>query len=633
MTGRIGVDPARIDFNPDDQQSGTHRYSGSSVLSTTAAGNLRAQLAADPAAKLDPTLQALSQQLAQTGIALQSLTGFNDMLLTRQPSIQLSIGVSPGSPFQLATRQVTAQITSLTQIPPLAPQFNGSYSSVRAGYLKLSLRVMDPFGRKRPVQVGNLYIADGLAARVGNALAPGIVYAQPRVAQGSRLLYRWIAADSTEYDEMNAHPATTPVCGWLLPDHLSVGFFLYNAQGDPLGSLTLRADGSGITWQAAPGDQATIDAGLVTAMAHQNAHLRELAFVLGGSTMTPSLDGSMTPARFRVFWQAADTAITQIVPTAPASQAGPGALVGRPLALVQASLRLERQGLAALDQTFATLSDGQFADTDHGVGGVQFPVVIGDLQRLDDGLAGYFKQSANGSYDTATFFSEAATGSDPGVVVPSPTNLLLSPAATPETAPGTPPTETKLLMLADPRAPIHATMGILPTQSLAIPPEQYADILAGLELTFPVNPLLRAASGLAVPLPAITGYDWSWITEESTGSGPAWAVDPELQPATAGALWAYSPQTLTEGWLRLNPRLLRFRLGSPPGAGATRAAVHGVPGLFVADASLFPGPVGVNPMETILALATRNAQRLGVEIKGLPEDFGPVSDPFSSGGP
>ena len=39
-------------------------------------------------------------------------------------------------------------------------------------------------------------------------------------------------------------------------------------------------------------------------------------------------------------------------------------------------------------------------------------------------------------------------------------------------------------------------------------------------------------------------------------------------------------------------------------------AFHGVTGLYVCDASLFPTPIGVNPMETILALAARNAQRL-----------------------
>lgn len=38
--------------------------------------------------------------------------------------------------------------------------------------------------------------------------------------------------------------------------------------------------------------------------------------------------------------------------------------------------------------------------------------------------------------------------------------------------------------------------------------------------------------------------------------------------------------------------------------------VYGCDGLWVSDASLFPGPIGVNPMETIMALATRNAERL-----------------------
>jgi choline dehydrogenase-like flavoprotein len=38
--------------------------------------------------------------------------------------------------------------------------------------------------------------------------------------------------------------------------------------------------------------------------------------------------------------------------------------------------------------------------------------------------------------------------------------------------------------------------------------------------------------------------------------------------------------------------------------------VYDADGLFVADASLFPSPIGVNPMETIMALATRNAEHI-----------------------
>jgi choline dehydrogenase-like flavoprotein len=53
------------------------------------------------------------------------------------------------------------------------------------------------------------------------------------------------------------------------------------------------------------------------------------------------------------------------------------------------------------------------------------------------------------------------------------------------------------------------------------------------------------------------------------------------------------------------------RMALDPHRGATDAfgRVFDVPGLYVADASLLPSPIGVNPQETIMALVTRNVRR------------------------
>jgi choline dehydrogenase-like flavoprotein len=54
------------------------------------------------------------------------------------------------------------------------------------------------------------------------------------------------------------------------------------------------------------------------------------------------------------------------------------------------------------------------------------------------------------------------------------------------------------------------------------------------------------------------------------------------------------------------------RMSADPGRGVTDGfgACHGMPSLLVADASLLPTPIGVNPMETIISLVMRNAQHL-----------------------
>ncbi|WP_157653846.1 hypothetical protein [Burkholderia ubonensis] len=587
--GGIVIDPAMIDFDTyNPRVSGSYLYQGAAVLSPASADNLRDQLASYLAHTSDATLQTIADELAVTDVAMQGLSGFNDALLTQQRSLQLSIGVSSDArlPFRTMTQQILSVITDPQQIAPLAPLPNGSYSGVRAGYLKLSLSVMDPFGRKRPVNVRNLYVAESLTAVSNDNPVPGIMYAQPRLAQPSRLLWRWLAADTTGYDETNAHPATTPVCGWLLPSHLSKSFFFYNAQGTPLGSLSLRADGSGLMWQSAPGDQTTVGADLATVMQHENPHLQTMANALNAS-----------PARFRAFWEATDAAVTLISPTAPDSQSSLSVLVGRPLALVQSSLKLERRGFATPDQTYASLATQVLPATDHATGDVQFPIVVGDLQRLDDGLVGYFKSNTSGVFDTSVFFSEGATGSDPGVVKPDVTNLLLTPLAASPSTPSAPQPETKLLMLVDPRAAVHATMGILPTQTLSIPAEQYEDVLAGLEFTFPVLPVLRPLGGVTLPLPTVAGYNQSWITEQIDAGKPFWAVESEIQAPAAGAVWQFSPQSLDEGSLRLNPEMLRFGVDNAQGVPVVSPGK--TTSLTVTVSNRFRAPITFEPGQTI----------------------------------
>jgi choline dehydrogenase-like flavoprotein len=49
------------------------------------------------------------------------------------------------------------------------------------------------------------------------------------------------------------------------------------------------------------------------------------------------------------------------------------------------------------------------------------------------------------------------------------------------------------------------------------------------------------------------------------------------------------------------------RISARPGDGAcdTEGRLHGVEGVYVTDASLFPSSVGVNPMMTIIAFSKR----------------------------
>ena len=243
--GGINVDPATIDFDSPSPGS-IQQLQGSAILSPSASDTLESNLASYLANHSDAPLSTIYKELESTDMLMQALSGFNATLLMAQEALQIHISsdAEAGTPVANLTKEVQRIITDLLQLPPLTPTLNGSFNPLRAGFFKLSGHYIDAFGQKRSLKISNLYIADTMTTVYKGNTVEDVVYLQPRLAQPSRMLFRWLAADSSQYDEMNFHPATTPICGWLLTNHLNRGFFIYDQQGRPLGSLIPSLDES-----------------------------------------------------------------------------------------------------------------------------------------------------------------------------------------------------------------------------------------------------------------------------------------------------------------------------------------------------------------------------------------------------
>lgn len=548
------LDPGTIDFGAGQI------YQGSALLSTSAAQGLKKQLTDYLAHHKDDTLQSIVEDLEQNIFQSQALSGFNASLIMQAQALQLQVKAQPDSEDQPVTDALAPVIGTHNTVAPVA---SSTYNPIRAGFMKLSFDLVDTYGQKRKVFLNKLVCADSLTTTFQETTEPGIVYLPPRIAQPTRLIFRWLAAIGDTLQEMNAHPATTPVCGWILPNHLNEGLFFYDQQGKALGTMFLSGDQSTIEWQSAPGDNSTINQPVEVVFKYQNPQLSALANALYKGT----------PGYFKAFWRAIDSTQNFINPQSAAASGSLALLIGRPVAITQAILGLELKGSPALNQSYEAIDQGDDYDTyDNEFTQVQFPVILGDLKKQDDGLVGYFKTKGS-DYDFGTFYTEAADGKDAGVVKPGEANLTLTAFPKPGAADPTDNTAylQKVLMLVDPRAQIHATTGILPTKAIDIPSDQYAAVLETLEMTFLMTPILEGASRLTMPLPKEAGYTWSWIKEVTQEAQTSWEVDPVIAPTTGQAVAGYTPQTIQEGWLRLNPDLLNFALVNASGQPVAQA--------------------------------------------------------------
>ena len=487
----------------------------------------------------------------------QSLSGFNEALLMQKQTFQLPISDPLGFPdYQSFTDAVRAAVGSSNRT---APQPHNDFNPIRTGILKINqLRLVDTFG-----QAQRLVLQDNRVITTDAMTTPAnghLTILPPRIVQPARINFRWLAADDdfaleeSDNPEMNSHPVSTPICGWLLANNLDNSLMVYDAQGRALGSLN-----QGGKWEFAPGGQSSTGLPIhqppsVVTWPLPNEHLHKVISYL-------QQQETQGKGFLDTFLAVIENALESIDPDYAGSHEALALLMGRPIAIVRAMLNLEVQGYPTVDQDWnvfrqdmerALRNEIKTDQAQHENGNretedyfeVNFPIRIGEYKQLNDGLVGYWIEEG-GDYKDKTFCAPQATpGAEPThprIAVHrdyQPLNISQSISSPPH----------KLTLLVDPRGVVHATSGILPAKAIHIPADQFVEALRNIEVTFLSAPVLTDRGKINLPLADEPGYVWSWCEKENG----VWARATQIGQVTTGSSTA--PQELREGWLKLTKK-------------------------------------------------------------------------------
>jgi hypothetical protein len=477
------------------------------------------------------------EELQNINVLAQSLGGFDQALLMHKLTLQLPIEDPIG--FDEYQKFATTVNNLIKKNGRSAPQPLNDFNPIRAGELKiLRLRLIDTFGKVRDIPCEKLINSETMPAG-----AQGVSLL-PRLTQAARLNFRWLSAQVSESTpekdetEMNDHPATSPICGWILPNNLDDSLMIYEASGQSLGSFDREG-----TWHSAPGHRPRSITDI------PNSHLRKLVNYLYKQFIDKVF--------FEDFMSAIENALENIDPENFAHHEALALLMGRPIAVVRASLNLELQGRPAINhdwnvfrqdmQGTVTQKDVQGVEhlvrTTDGFTQVKFPIRIGEYQQLNDGLIGYWVEKEAG-YEDDNFYAPQTSSeiNHPNIVI----HRSDDPAMIQQSVDDPP---HKLTMLLDPRGVVHATCGLLPAKSIQMPSDQFADAMRNIEVTFLSAPVLTDVGKINLPLPQVPGYQWSWLEKENG----VWADEYNIGNINPQATFA-AKQVIREGWLKLRHR-------------------------------------------------------------------------------
>jgi hypothetical protein len=494
-------------------------------------------------------LEALLAAVDDWDVLSQSLSGFNDQLITL-----LSQETFPPPPAESDVLPCPRPAQSAPTPDPAvligdgyrhAPMLEGTglnvnyFHPVRGGFAKLvRLQIVDAFGQTlvlsrpntpqgfQPVVAGALQPADPK-----RALPVGAFQLAPRVVQPARLEFKLVPS---------ADGGT--ICGWLLPNHIDRAIAVYDHSGLPLGEV--RVADPPHSWRPRPGPPGEVPAP-ATPEAIEDPVLR--AAIASIAAQPGAVIGDVLTT--------IDEALWMVDPLGGRKDQFLSVLIGRPIAVVQATLQLGLSGDAATNQLWDYTAEAnpspppayRWRQDTGGIAHFAFPVRLGELELREDGLLGYWLPEGDYSrlYVPHVSVDASAGGAYVQPIVTHGPDGAPAYRGDIELSFGGAPVMATLLI--DPRGAVHAYTGILPVTSTALPGHLVDDLVKGLAVTFDAGPVIAEPAAMRMPLPSRRQSAWQWI--QSTPGG--WTEEPVLDADDIARL-SGAPTELREGWLRFS---------------------------------------------------------------------------------
>lgn len=483
-----------------------------------------------------------------------------------------------GVPFdQLGVTQPRNPDGTLTPPTPVGlPQL------LVSGVLRLRrARLVDAFGRTLDVPVERVSIP--ARDQVPDAAPPALLL-RPRLMRPARWLLRLVepslasSAPGSEtpgsgpaeatIDQIDPSQMINPVSGFILPDHMDEALEVFNTAGQPLGQLMHEPFGGGVAWEMAPGRLGPADAGpgfdlpppqqllglMAAGMVAADAHARQ------GLSARKDGDADGQESALSAFLRAIDTTLWTVDTFAHMGSEHIAGLVGRPIAVVRATLRLDIDD--DLDELNLSADGARVAREAayRALADRAFPVRLGELTRSDDGLLGFFvdddyahfhvvdKVVRDGALDVRRGHGQLDQLGR-ATQLPDVKPIVHPYIVAEDELPVRPGQVVRLTLLMHPTAKVHLTSGILPRKDLQLARDWIHPGLSVMAPSVRVGPVIVDPGTIRLPKVSSFPKDQIWTRRDTPST---WKDDPILA-ATQTALFPDLPSEVQEGYIRVAP--------------------------------------------------------------------------------